>query len=486
MIKNSIPTINKIFKYLVAQNFEGGQITSDGGVYLLAQIDNIYEITGRLSKCFTDYRNEKLIEFDVEKILRQITYGYCLGYEDHNDHDELNSDPALAAAVGIDSPDGSGRKSEKNKGKPLAGKSTINRFINTPPDTDGKDRSKKIRPEFEKIAELFVEIFLDAMGDEPDEIILDFDNTDIPVYGNQENKFFHGYYDKDCFLPLYCFCNGFPLLAQLNEASEDGAARVTDFLEWAIPMIRERWENTKILIRGDSGFKRDEIMSWIEKRENLYFVLGMGKNSRLNEMVKEVVEEAKLIYKKKLETEKIALGDTIKIYRNISYRTKDSWSRKRRICVKCEYSETLEAVENSEEKEIVSHVNVRHVVTNIKNEDIGAETIYKDTYCPRGEMENRIKEQQLCLFADRTSSTKFYSNQMRVWMATYGYVLLHLLRITGLKGTKLEKARCDTIRLKLLKIGAQIKVTARRVIFKLSSSYTEKKLYSTVINRLCY
>jgi hypothetical protein len=214
--------------------------------------------------------------------------------------------------------------------------------------------------------------------------------------------------------------------------------------------------------------------------------MGMGKNSRLNKKVRPVIEEAKQVYKKKLEAGKIAFVDTIKIYRNISYRTKDSWNSERRICVKCEYREAYETVDNSEEKKVVSHINIRHVVTNIEKEDIGAKAIYKDAYCPRGEMENRIKEQQLCLFADRTSSTKFYSNQMRVWMATYGYVLLHLLRITGLRGTKLEKARCDTIRLKLLKIGAQIKVTARRVIFKLSSSYTEKKLYTTVMNRLSY
>lgn len=483
--KFSIPSIHNNFKHKIIQDYDGGNLSFEGGILPLAKIDEKYGITSRLAKCFTDFRRSNLTEFSVEELLKQIIYAISMGYEDHNDHDKLCKDPAIATAVGRKYPDGSDRKRKRDKGKALAGKSTINRLINTSPETDGKDRSKKIRAEFEHIAELFVEIFLDAMGDEPDEIILDFDNTDIPVYGNQENKFYHGYYDKDCFLPLYCFCNGFPLLAQLNEASEDGAKRVTEFLEWVIPMIRERWKDTKILFRGDSGFQRDNIMTWLENHKKMLYVIAIGKNPRLDKMVKPVLEEAKLIYKKKLEAGEIAYGDTITIYRDIYYQTKDTWSTERRVVVKCEYSEEKVVNEKNKKEKIESHQNIRHVATNLKEEDVDAETIYKDIYCPRGEMENRIKEQQLCLFADRTSSHKFYSNQMRVWMATYGYVLFHLLRITCLRGTKLEKARCDTIRLQLLKIGAQIKITARRIIFKLSSSFAEKELYLMVMNRLC-
>jgi hypothetical protein len=480
-----VPSIFNQHKRKIVHRDDGGIISANGGILPFAKIDEIYEVTSRLAKCFTDFRNSNLTEFSVVELLRQIIYGNAMGYKDHNDHDEIAKDPAMATAVGRKCPDGSDRKKECDIGKGLSGKSTVNRFINTSPETDGKNRTKKIRPEFEAIAELFVEIFLDAVGKAPKQIILDFDNTDIPVYGNQENKFFHGYYDKDCFLPLYCFCNGFPLLAQLNEASEDGAARVTEFLEWAIPMIRERWKKTKILFRGDSGFQRDNIMTWLENHKKMLYVIAIGKNPRLDKMVKPVLEEAKLIYKNKLEAGEIVYGETITIYRDIYYQTRDTWSRERRVVVKCEYSEEKVVNKVNKKEKIESHVNIRHVVTNIKKEDVDAETIYKDIYCPRGEMENRIKEQQLCLFADRTSSHKFYSNQMRVWMATYGYVLFHLLRITCLQGTKLEKARCDTIRTKLLKIGAQIKVTARRIIFKLSSSFTEKELYFMVMKRLC-
>jgi len=445
----------------VASDFSGGTITSDAGVLLLDQTDAAIGLLDRVASCFRDHRSPLLIEHTVSELVRQRVYGLALGYEDLNDHDVLSRDPVVAAAVGKLDPTGRSRRCEQDRERPLAGKATLNRLELTEADADGTTRYKKIVLDFEKLRRVFAEVFLNSYRTPPAEIVLDFDATDDPLHGNQEGRFFHGYYGGYCYLPLYVFCGDDLLAAELRQSDIDGSAGTVEVLEWLVPHIRSRWPQVRIIVRGDSGFARDEIMVWCEAN-GLDYVFGLSKNSRLTAELAEESAAAEALWK---ET-----GHASRVYKDFTYRTLDSWSRARRVVGKAEHLD--------------GGPNPRFVVTTLASEDRPAAALYEKLYCARGEMENRIKEQQMCLFADRTSTAKMRSNQIRLWFSSLGYTLVNALRRLGLHGTRMARARCDTIRLKLLKIGAAVRVSVRRVWAAMASSFTEQPLFRLVWRRL--
>jgi hypothetical protein len=446
----------------VVGKFDGGTITSDAGGLLLREVEKRTGIVHRFSACFVDHRNPDLIEHTVEELVGQRVYGLALGYEDLNDHDELRSDPLLAVMIGKSDPEGKDRIHERDKGKAMAGKSTLNRLELTPAaPTNQEMRYKKIVMKPEEIDQLLVDVFLEAHEEAPKEIVLDVDCTDDPLYGNQEGRFFHGYYNCYCYLPLYIFCGEFLLCARLRESNIDGAAGTVEELERIVKRIRSVWPHVKIVVRGDSGFCRDEIMSWCESN-HVDYVLGFAKNERLEAIIKDELQKALEMYQQ--------TGKPARVFKDFQYETRESWSRKRRVVGKAEH--------------LRKGANPRFVVTSIGTEAMNGRTLYEDLYCARGDMENRIKEQQLYLFADRTSAEKMRANQLRLYFSSVAYVLMQALRRLGLKGTQMATAQCQTIRLKLLKIGAQIKITVRKVWVSLAGGYPYIELFAQVYRNL--
>lgn len=448
-------------KRKVVGHFDGGTISSDGGSLLLREIDRRLEITDRLAACFTDYRNPKSIEHTVAELVSQRFYGLALGYEDLNDHDILRCDPLLAVLSGKEDPTGANRKCLQDKGKALAGKSTLNRLELTGPGASKRSRYKKILLHPEKVDALFVDVFLESYAEPPRQIVLDIDATDDPLYGNQEGRFFHGYYKNYCYLPLYIFCDHHLLCARLRPANIDASAGTVEELERIVSQIRRQWPEVKIVIRGDSGFCREEIMAWCEENE-VEYILGLAKNNRLIKMMSEDLVDAEIMYR--------TTGRPARIYHDFIYQTLQSWNRPRRVIGKAEY--------------LKKGANPRFVVTSLSQEEVDADDLYEKLYCIRGDMENRIKEQQLYLFADRTSTTKIRSNQIRLYFSSVAYLLVNALRRLGLKGTEMAKAQCHTIRLKLLKIGAQIRVTVRNVWVSLAEGYPFRDIFIQVYQSL--
>lgn len=444
----------------VVGRFDGGQISSDGGGLLLREVEQKTGILKRLAAQFIDYRDPELIEHPVEALVAQRVLGLALGYEDLNDHEQLRMDHLLAVLVGKEDPTGQERLRERDKGKALAGKSTLNRLELTPWHADASHRYKKIVAQNGKMDGLMIDIFLEAHATPPKEIWLDLDATDDPLHGHQEGRFFHGYYDDYCYLPLYIFCGEDILCARLREANQDAAAGSVEELERIVRRIRARWPETRIIIRGDSGFCREEIMAWGEAN-GLFFLLGLAKNGRLT---KELSEEMKAAEQRYRETRQAA-----RVFKEFTYRTLNSWSRERRVVGKAEY---------------IGKENPRFVVTNLSADEIDARTLYEDLYCARGDMENRIKEQQLDLFADRTSAQTMRANQTRLYFSSFAYILLCALRRIGLAGTELAKAQSGTIRLKLFKIGAQVRITVRKVWVSWSESYPYAGIYRKVLENL--
>ncbi len=445
----------------VVGKFDGGTMTSDAGALLLREVDRVTSIIQKFAACFTDFRNPDLIEHELSELIGQRVYGLALGYEDLNDHDELRKDPLLATLAGKADPTGQNREHERDRGKPLAGKSTLNRLELTPADADRKSRYKKIVMHPEAVDDFLVDVFIDAHQEPPGRLILDFDATDDPLHGDQEDRFFHGYYREYCYLPLYAFCEGFPLCAKLRPSNIDASKGTVEELKRIVPRLREAWSEVEIIVRGDSGFCREEIMAWCEENK-VGYVFGIAKNKRLKEEIAGELEDAKKQYE---ET-----GKASRVYKDFRYRTLKTWTRERRVVGKAEHLSKGE--------------NPRFVITSLPCEKIAASELYEKLYCARGEMENRIKEQQLDLFADRTSTSEFRSNQVRLYFSTVAYVLLHILRRVGLEGTDLEKAQCGTIRLKLLKIGAQVRVTFRKVWISMASGYPYVDLFAEVYRKL--
>jgi hypothetical protein len=441
----------------VVARFDGGTITSDGGGLLLRQTDQRIHLLARLADCFTDGRDPEKIEHPLQQLLAQRVYGLALGYEDLNDHDQLRSDPLLAVMAGCADVTGEQRRKEEDRGKPLAGKSTLNRLEQS---REKADRYCKINYEVKAIDELLVNIFLESHSEPPTQIILDLDATDTPLHGEQEKRFFHGYYDSYCYLPLYIFCGDHLLCARLRPSNIDASKGSAWEVRRIVRQIRERWPGVRIVLRADSGFARQRLMGWCE-RHGVDYVFGLARNERLREEIPEALQQA--------QTEFAATGKAARVYVDFTYQTRESWSRARRVVAKAEYTTDKE--------------NPRFVVTSLEATEWGAQALYEQLYCGRGEMENRIKE-QLTLFSDRMSTAKLRSNQLRLYLSSAAYVLVHALRRLGLSATELAKAQVETIRRKLLKIGAQVRVTVRKVWVSMASGYAYAGLYQAVYERL--
>jgi Transposase DDE domain group 1 len=421
----------------VVAAFDGGAITSDAGALLLGETDRAIRLTERFASCFTDVRMAELVEHSVSTLLMQRVVGIALGYEDLNDHDELRHDPVLAVLAG---------KLEARRADcaPLAGKSTLNRLELSRAEPT---RYHKVSHDGARIERLFVDLFLEAHARTPEQIILDLDATDDPLHGHQEGRFFHGYYDCYCYLPLYIFCGRHLLAAKLRRSNIDGAAGAVEDVARIIAQIRRRWPRVRILLRGDSGFARETLMAWCEANR-VDFLFGLARNERLEA---EISDELVLAAADSSRT-----GKPARRFKDFSYATLDSWSRSRRVIGKAEVTR--------------GDANPRFVVTSLRTAEVGGQHLYEKIYCARGEMENRIKECQLDLFADRTSTATMRANQLRLWFASMAYVLLCALRRIGLAYTQFADATCGTIRLRLLKLGALVRVSVRRIKLAIASA----------------
>ena len=466
-LNQPLATAQKLGGRELVWRFDGGDITSDGGVLMLQKLEERAGIVRRFAACFTDYRKPEQIEHPLLDLIAQRVFGLALGYADLNDHDELRRDPMLAVALNKDDVKGERRRRAQDRGKALDGKSTLNRLQLTAPDYDGspqqketdKPETKKIAVDPESIDALLVDVFLEAQEQAPDRIILDLDATDDVLYGHQEGRFYHGYYHDYCYLPLYVFCGEHLLCARLRTSNIDASADSVEELEPVVAHIRQRWPAVKILLRGDAGFCREKLMAWCE-REGLDYIFGLAQNPRLKKMIEAQMAQAEKQYQ---ETQSPA-----RVFTEFFYATQHTWSCPRRVIAKAEHLD--------------KGANPRFVVTSLSAEQMAAQELYEKGYCARGECpENRIKEQQLDLFADRTSTGKMWSNQLRLYFSSIAYVLLQTLRRTALAGTELEKAQCGTIRRKLLKIGAQVRVTVRKVWISLSGSYPYATLFAQVL-----
>jgi Transposase DDE domain group 1 len=417
--------------------FDGGVITSDAGALLLGATDRVIRLTKRFSACFADRRMPELVEHGVEAMVLQRVFGIALGYEDLTDHDELRHDPVLAVLAGK-------LAARRSDCAALAGKSTLNRLELSQTEPT---RYHRIGHDGEAIEALFVDLFLDAHRRAPEQIILDLDATDDPLHGHQEGRFFHGYYDCFCYLPLYVFCGRHLLAAKLRRSNIDASAGAVDEIARIVAQIRTRWPRARILLRGDSGFAREALMAWCEANR-VDYLFGLARNERLEEAIK-----AELLM---AAVESVRTGKSARCFKDFMWSTLDSWSCHRRVIGKAEVTG--------------GEANPRFVVTSLKPAEIGGQYLYERIYCARGEMENRIKECQLDLFADRTSAATMRANQLRLWFASMAYVLLCALRRIGLVYTQFAQATCGTIRLKLLKIGALVRVSVRRVKIAMASA----------------
>ena len=421
----------------VVAAFDGGTITSDAGALLLGQADRAIQLTQRFTACFTDARAPELVEHSVATMLTQRVVGIALGYEDLIDHDELRHDPVLAVLANK-------LEATRTDCAPLAGKSTLNRLELSRPEPT---RYHKISHDPAAVEALFVDLFLEAHRRAPQQIILDLDATDDPLHGQQEGRFFHGYYDCYCYLPLYIFCGRHLLAAKLRRSNIDASAGAVEEVARIVGQIRRRWPRVRILLRGDSGFARDSLMSWCENNR-VDFLFGLARNERLEQAIKAEIITATL--------DSIRTSRSARCFKDFTWSTLDSWSRERRVVAKAEVTG--------------GDANPRFVVTSLKPAEIGARYLYQQVYCARGEMENRIKECQLDLFADRTSTATMRANQLRLWLASMAYVLICAVRRIGLVHTQFAQATCGTIRLKLLKIGALVRTSVRRIKIAMASA----------------
>jgi Transposase DDE domain group 1 len=431
--------------------FDGGTITSDAGGLLLGAADGAIRLTERFASCFTDTRMAELVEHSVSTMVTQRVLGIALGYEDLIDHDELRHDPVLAVLAGK-------LEARRSDCAPLAGKSTLNRLELSRPEPT---RYHKVSHDAAAIETLFVDLFLEAHRRAPEQIILDLDATDDPLHGHQEGRFFHGYYDCYCYLPLYIFCGRHLLAAKLRRSNIDGAAGAVEEVARIAARIRRRWPRVRILLRGDSGFTREALMAWCEAN-HVDFLFGLARNERLEENIKAELISAAL--------ESIRTGKPARCFKDFMWSTLDSWSRQRRVIGKAEVTG--------------GEANPRFVVTSLTLAEVGGRYLYETVYCARGEMENRIKECQLDLFADRTSAATMRANQLRLWFASMAYVLLCALRRIGLAHTQFAQATCGTIRLKLLKLGAQVRMSVRRIKVAMASACPYQNEFGLAFARL--
>ena len=414
--------------------FDGGPITSDAGALLLRRVDQHLSLCDQVADCFTDHRDPNRTRYSLRSLIAQRIVAIALGYEDLNDHDQLRHDPLMALF------------SEKGRGDsaPLAGKSTLNRLEHAP--TDGPGRYHKIDHDPEAVQVLLVELFSQAHPQPPDEIILDLDATDDLLPGEQEDRFFHGYYGGYCYLPLYIFCGRHLLSALLRPANIDASAGALEQIQRIVSRLRRQWPQVRVLLRGDSGFAREELMGWCEQNQ-VDYLFGLARNARLQELIAPESAQAQALWNQHQQP--------VRLFTDFPYRTQKNWSRKRRVVAKAEV--------------LPRGPNPRFVVTSLSAQTHPAQPLYEQIYCARGEMENRIKEQQLDLFADRTSTHSFRANQLRLLLTSFAYVLLETLRRKALKHTCLARATVGSLRLKLLKIGAQVITSVRRIKVAMAS-----------------
>jgi Transposase DDE domain group 1 len=466
----------------VVADFSGGQLTSDGGLILVSEVDRRCRISERVAACFTDHREPGRVQHELQDLVAQRLYGLVQGYEDLNDHDLLRQDPMFGIAVGKLS-------SKHERCAPLAGKSTLNRLeqaMHGEIDVSGQ-RYIKVCLNPKQMETLLVELFLEQEGKEPQQIILDLDVSNDPIHGNQEQGYFNGYYDQVCYAPLFIFSGRHLLAAKLRPSNVDPAAGALEELQRIMAQIRAQWPNVVMVVRGDSAYGRDDIMRWCESQKQVEYVLAHASNERLRTMTWGLEQRAKAAYQTQreeiastleglvatpadLKAELDALVPPQVWYQSLCYRTLNSWSCERRVVCKLTYD---------------GNGARRHVVvTSFSNEKLSPKTLHTDYYCPRGEMENRIKEHQLDLFSDRTSTHEFESNQLRLWWSSFAYVLMQSLRHYGLANSELADAQLGTIRLKLLKVGAQIRISVRRVLMALSSAWTGQGIFHLVYQRL--
>jgi hypothetical protein len=446
-------------KRRVEGRFDAGRVSAEGGALLIREAEARLGWMARFGRCFVDHRRAERIEHPLETLVRQRIVGLAQGYEDLNDHDELRDDVLLALAAGQPDLVGARRRRERDRGHALAGKSTLNRLELTPAEATASARYKKIVYQQEAIERQYVDCYLEAHAAEPPErVVLDLDATDDPLHGHQEGRFFHGYYGGYCYLPLYIFCGEWLLAAKLQPANVDPAAGAVEELERIVGQIRERWPAVEVWIRADSGFAREAIMAWCEAN-GVEFVLGLAKNRRLIAAVGRELHEAK--------QQQEARGQAVRLFKELVYRTRKSWSRERRVVAKAE--------------QLPGKANPRFVVTSLGADRYEAQALYEAIYCARGDMENRIKEQQLALFADRTSTATMRANQLRLWFSAMAYTMLQAIRHYGLRGTALARAQAGTIRLRLLKIGALVRLSTRRVVVSFSSAFPLQTLFAQVL-----
>lgn len=446
----------------VVADFNGGKISSDGGVLLLREVEARTGILARLAGQFVDYRSAELVEHTVLELVSQRVLGLALGYEDLNDHDVLRLDALMAVGAGKADPTGQDRLCERDKGKALASSKTLNRLELTPADANAESRYKKIVANPEGMDRLLVDCFLEAYDTPPESIWIDLDATDDPLYGErQEGRFFHGYYDCYCYLPLYIFSGPHLLCARLRPSNIDACEGSVGELERIVGAIRARWPETQIVVRADSGFCREDLMAWCEA-QGVDYVLGLAKNTRLL--------SASLGARVQAQIDFLHSGQSSRVFCQFQYRTLDTWSRERRVVCKAEH--------------LAKGPNPRYVVTSLSPKGVDPRALYEDLYCARGDMENRIKEQQLDLFADRTSTATLRANQIRLYFSSFAYVMLCALRRLGLADTEMERAQCGTIRLRLLKIGAQVRISVRRVLVSFSDAFPNAALFRVALARI--
>ena len=436
----------------VVAAFDGGAVTADGGGLLLRHTDRAIGLIERVAGCFEDGREQDQVVHTLPALIGQRIVGIALGYEDVNDHDELRRDPVLALFADRLEP-------KRPDCAPLAGKSTLNRLEHAPLRPD--DRYHKIGHDPAALANLFVELFLEAHKRPPKQIVLDLDATDDPLHGQQEGRFFHGYYSCYCYLPLYMFCGRHLLAALLRPSNIDVSAGAVDEVARIIERIRRTWPRVRILLRADSGFARDELMAWCEANR-VDYVFGLARNARL---VAELQSDLAVVAAEHAET-----GQPVRRFQEFVYATLDSWRRARRVIGKAEH--------------LTKGSNPRFIGTSLPASAIDGRVLYERVYCARGEMENRIKEQQLDLFADRTSAATRRANQLRLWFASFAYVLLEALRRIGLRHTQFQDATCGTIRLKLLKLGARVTVSVRRIKVAITSACPSRTEFALAHLRL--
>jgi hypothetical protein len=450
----------------VVADFSGGLLSSDGGALLLRQVDAHLGLTRRLAQCFYDTRDQLYVDHSVQQLLAQRIYGLALGYEDLNDHERLRLDPLLASACNKLDPLGEQRFNPAHRGVALAGASTLNRLELS---NNKHSRCHKVRHDPAQVEACLLQMGTRCLPKHAREVVVDLDAMGHRVHGGQEGRSFNAYYDDYCYLPLYAFVGDFPLWAQLRSAEHEAAYGVVPALEKIVAAIRARCHRARIIVRADSGFCREEIMAWCEGQPGVYYCLGLAKNSVLIEQLGPALADARARHC-------LTGSSSVRFFAEFTYRTHQSWSRPRRVVGKAEVMN-----EGENPRFVVTNLPAKGFQEDVDRERFLPQRLYEELYCARGDMENLLKQQVLDLRADRMSTHHLASNQFRLWEASFAYLLLERLRTQGLAGTELERATVGSLRLRLLKVAAQVRVSVRRIYVQLSSAYPLQALF-----RLCH